>query len=97
MSKGKKGNTWHFGIEMHIATDDCIGIGIGTNIVYGPADEYDIVQARDQISEEAEDVYSSDVGYICIEMREEFETDDNNPQRQYWIRKRPGETQDVFI
>ena len=26
MASGKKGNTWHFGMKMHVATDECIGI-----------------------------------------------------------------------
>ncbi len=39
MSSGKKGNTWHFGMKMHVATDDIIGIV--TNAVYGPANEHD--------------------------------------------------------
>lgn len=87
MASGKKGNTWHFGMKMHIATDECIGLA--TNAVYGPANEHDIVRARDLISEETEDVYG-DAGYLGIDKREEFKADDSNPNRQYWINQRPG-------
>lgn len=40
IASDKKGNAWHFGMKMHIATDDCIGIA--TNVVYGSANERDI-------------------------------------------------------
>ena len=87
MASGKKGNTWHFGMKMHVATDECIGIA--TDAVYGPANEHDIVRARDLISEETENVYG-DAGYLGIDKREEFKADDSNPNRQYWINQRPG-------
>lgn len=87
MASGKKGNTWHFGMKMHIATDDCVGIV--TNAVYGPANEHDIVRARELISPDTEDVYG-DAGYLGLEKREEFEADDKNPKRRYWINQRPG-------
>ena len=72
---------------MLIATDECIGIA--TNAVYGPANEHDIVRARDLISEETEDVYGA-AGYLGIDKREEFKADDSNPKRQYWINQRQG-------
>lgn len=45
MASGKKGNTWHFGMKMHVATDTVVGIA--TDVVYGPANEHDISRARD--------------------------------------------------
>lgn len=60
MSISKKGNNWHFGMKMHSATND------STNAVYGPANEYDIVRARNLISEETKDVYG-DTGYLGVD------------------------------
>lgn len=45
---GKKGNTWHFGMKMHVATDTIVGIA--TDVVYGPDNEHDISRARELIS-----------------------------------------------
>ena len=28
MTSGKKGNTWHFGMKMHVATDELLGIAM---------------------------------------------------------------------
>lgn len=49
MASGKKGSTWHFGMKMHVAVDEVIGIT--TDVVYGPANEHDITRAREVIPE----------------------------------------------
>ena len=87
MSSGKKGNTWHFGMKMHVATDDIIGIV--TNAVYGPANEHDISRARELIPSETEQVYG-DAGYVGMGKREEFQTDKEAEKRSYRINLRPG-------
>ena len=87
MSSGKKGNTRHFGMKMHVATDDLIGIV--TNAVYGPANEHDIRRARELIPSETEQVYG-DAGYVGMEKREEFQTDREAEKRSYRINLRPG-------
>lgn len=61
MASGKKGNTWHFGMKMHVATDTIVGIA--TDVVYGPANEHDISRARELISSDTEEVYG-DAGYL---------------------------------
>ena len=63
MTSGKKGNVWHFGMKIHIATDTVVGIAM--NAVYGPANEHDIVRARELIPQETEAVYG-DAG--CLGM-----------------------------
>ena len=82
MASGKKGNNWHFGMKMPIATDECIGIA--TNAVYGSANEHDIVWGNRGC------LCYGDAGYLGIDKREVFKADDSNPNRQYWINQRPG-------
>ena len=55
MTSGKKGNTWHFGMKMHVATDEIIGIAM--DVVYGPANEHDITRAREVIADDTRVVY----------------------------------------
>lgn len=87
MASGKKGNTWHFGMKMHVATDSVVGVV--TDAVYGPANEHDIVRAREVIPPETKDVYG-DAGYLGIQAREEFQTGCESPERDYMINLRPG-------
>ena len=86
MSSGKKGHTWHFGMKMHVAADDIIGIV--TNAVYGPANEHGISRARELIPSETEQVYG-DAGYVGMGKREEFQTDKEAEKRSYRINLRP--------
>ena len=83
MSSDIKRNTRHFGMKMHVATDDLIGIV--TNAVYGPANEHDI----SQVPSETEQVYG-DAGYVGMEKREKFQTDKEAEQREYRINLHPG-------
>lgn len=87
MSSGKKRNTWHFGMKMHVATGDLIGIV--TNVVYGPVNEHDGSRARELISSETEQVYG-DAGYVGMETRQEFQTDKDAEKRKYRINLRLG-------
>ena len=70
MPSGKKGNTWHFGMKMHVATDEIIGIAM--DVVYGPANEHDITRAREVIADDTRVVYG-DAGYVGITQRDEFQ------------------------
>ena len=87
MASGKKGNVWHFGMKMHIGTDTVVGIAM--NAVYGPANEHDIVRAREVIPPETEAVYG-DAGYLGMEKREEFQTGNESENRDCRINVRPG-------
>ena len=87
MASGKNGNTWHFGMKMHVATDSLIGIV--TNAVYGPTNEHDISRARELTPSETEQVYG-DAGYVGMGKREEFQTDKEAEKRSYRINLRPG-------
>lgn len=87
MASGKKGNTWHFGMKMHVATDTAVGIA--TDAVYGPANEHDISRARELIPSDTEEVYG-DAGCLGLNKREEFQESQDSPKRRYNINVRPG-------
>lgn len=95
MASGKKGNTWHFGMKMHVAADTIVGIA--TDVVYGPAKELDISRARELklISSDTEDVYG-DAGYLGLNKRDEFNSaaTQKSPKRHYYINVRPGKVKD---
>lgn len=93
MASGKKGNTWHFGMKMHVATDTIVGIA--TDVVYGPANEHDISRARELISSDTEEVYG-DAGYLGLNKRDEFNSaaTRESPKRHYYINVRPGKIKD---
>lgn len=70
MASGKKGETWHFGMKMHVATDAIVGIA--TNVVYDPANEHDITRAREVILDDTTIVYG-DAGYLGMAKRDELQ------------------------
>lgn len=84
MASGKKAETWHFGMKMHAATDDIIGIV--AEAAYGPANEHDITRARELLPDDTSVVYG-DAGYVGMKKREEFE---DLPKAEYRIGIRPG-------
>lgn len=84
MASGKKGETWHFGMKMHVATDEVVGIA--TNVVYGPANEHDITRAREVIPDDTTIVYG-DAGYLGMAKRDEFQ---DLEQLEYMVACRPG-------
>ena len=84
MASGKKAETWHFGMKMHVATDHVVGIV--TDVAYSPANDHDVIHAREIIPDDATEVYG-DSGYRGMGKREEFE-DLNGAS--YRIACRPG-------
>lgn len=84
MASGKKGSTWPFGMKMHVAVDEVIGIA--TDVVYGPANEHDITRAREVIPDDTRIVYG-DAGYVGITQRDEFQ---DLSRADYMIARRPG-------
>ena len=84
MTSGKKGSTWHFGMKMHVATDEIIGIAM--DVVYGPANEHDITRAREVIADDTRVVYG-DAGYVGITQRDEFQ---DLSRADYMIARQPG-------
>ena len=85
MASGKKGNVWHFGMKMHIATDDIVGVV--TNVAFGPANEHDITRASELLEDDIETV-RGDAGYLGLRKREDAQG--GKPNRTYEISVRPG-------
>ncbi len=77
MHQTKKGNEWHFGMKMHIGTDDALGLvhsvtGTAANI-------HDITEAERLLHGEQERV-RGDSGYRGIDKRPEHRDRDTNWQ-----------------
>jgi len=83
MHQTKKGNEWHFGMKMHIGTDD--SIGFIHSVEATSANVHDITVA-DKLLHGEEDRVWGDAGYLGIEKRQEHEDRDVN----WFIAKRPG-------
>ncbi len=91
MHQAKKGNQWHFGMKMHIGTDDTLGLihSIDTTA----ANEHDITATGQLLHGEEKRVWG-DSGYTGAEKREELKSKDvewhiaEKPSR---LRHRPGQ------
>ena len=83
MHQTKKGNAWHFGMKMHIAVDD--SLGLVHSITTTPANTHDITQVDKLLHGEEEHVWG-DAGYRGIEQREEHKDRSVN----WLIAMRPG-------
>lgn len=83
MHQTKKGNEWHFGMKMHIGTDE--SIGLIHSVETTPANVHDISVANKLLHGEESRVWG-DAGYLGIENREEHEHRDVD----WFIAKRPG-------
>ena len=83
MHQVKKGNEWHFGMKMHIGTDDAIGCI--HSITSTAANEHEITCA-DKLLHGKEKCVWGDAGYIGVDKREE------HAQRkvEWQIARRPG-------
>lgn len=68
MRSGKKGNTWHFGMKLHIGTTDDSGL-VHSHAVTG-ANEHDIT-ATDKVLHGKEEKVYGDAGYVGVEKRDE--------------------------
>jgi IS5 family transposase len=83
MHQTKKGNEWRFGMKMHIAVDDAIGLI--HSIETTSANEHDITQV-DKLLHGKEKRVWGDAGYTGIEKREEHEKRKVN----WFVAMRPG-------
>lgn len=70
MHQTKKGNTWHFGMKLHIGVDDTLGLIHSLETT--PANAADIRMA-DKLLHGEEEVVWGDAGYQGIEKREEHQ------------------------
>jgi DDE family transposase len=73
MRQTRKGNIWHFGMKMHIGTDDAVGLI--RSIETTPANLHDIVVA-DQLLHGEEQRAWGDAGYLGVDKREEHADSD---------------------
>jgi IS5 family transposase len=84
MHQAKKGNQWHFGMKMHIGTDDAFGLI--HSVATTAANVHDITQADQLLHGEEERVWG-DAGYRGIDKREEHRS-----RKVDWnIAMRPGQ------
>ena len=83
MHQVKKGNEWHFGMKMHVAVDESLGLIHGLTTT--PANVHDITQV-DQLLHGKEERVWGDAGYQGIEKRPEHESRDVD----WFIAMRPG-------
>jgi IS5 family transposase len=84
MHQAKKGNQWHFGMKMHIGTDDAFGLI--HSVATTAANVHDITQA-DQLLHGDEERVWGDAGYRGIDKREEHRS-----RKVDWnIAMRPGQ------
>jgi len=83
MHQTKKGNEWHFGMKMHIGTDDTLGMvhSIDTTA----ANTHDIVPADKLLHGEERRIFA-DAGYQGISKREEH----SSREVEWHIAMRPG-------
>jgi IS5 family transposase len=84
MHQAKKGKQWHFGMKMHIGTDDAFGLI--HSLATTAANVHDITQADQLLHGEEERVWG-DAGYRGIDKREEHRS-----RKVDWnIAMRPGQ------
>lgn len=83
MHQVKKGNEWYFGMKMHVAVDESLGLIHGLTTT--PANVHDITQVDQLLHGEEERVWG-DAGYQGIEKRPEHE----NRDVDWLIAMRPG-------
>ena len=83
MKQTKKGNEWHFGMNMHIGVDDATGCIHSVDTT--SANKHDITSADKLLHGEQDRVWA-DAGYVGIEKREEHRERDV----EWFIAKRPG-------
>ncbi|WP_287962441.1 IS5 family transposase [Alcanivorax sp.] len=84
MHQTKKGNQWHFGMKMHIAVDDTLGLihSIDTTA----ANVHDIVPSGNLLHGDEQRVFG-DAGYLGIQKRDDHK---HRKHVAWYIAKRPG-------
>jgi IS5 family transposase len=83
MHQTRKGNEWHFGMKMHIGTDD--SLGLVHSVASTPANAHDITAAGLLLHGEEKRCWG-DAGYLGIEKREEHQ----GRKIDWHIALRPG-------
>ena len=83
MHQVKKGNEWHFGMKLHVAVDDALGLI--HSLTTTPANTHDITQVAKLLHGDEERVWG-DAGYLGIEKRPEHE----GREVDWLIGMRPG-------
>lgn len=83
MHQTKKGQQWHFGMKLHIGTDDVLGLV--HSFTTTSANEHDITQA-DQLLHGEENRVWADAGYTGIEKRPEH----SDRKVDWFVVMRPG-------
>ena len=83
MHQVKKGKQWHFGMKLHVAVDE--SLGLIHSLITTPANVHDITQA-DQLLHGKEERVWGDAGYQGIEKRPEHKDRDVD----WLIAMRPG-------
>lgn len=83
MHQTKKGNSWHFGLKMHIGTDDAVGLIHSVETT--SANVHDIVMADKLLHGKEKSVWG-DAGYVGIDKRDEHADKTVN----WFIACRPG-------
>lgn len=83
MYQTKKGNAWHFGMKLHVAVDDALGLI--HSLTTTPANEHDITQVAKLLHGKEERVWG-DAGYLGVEKRPEHE----ERNVDWFIAMRPG-------
>lgn len=86
MSSGKKANTWHFGMKVHIAV--CTKSGIVYSAKGGPANEHDITRLHDVLADDELKVFL-DSGNTGCEKRPEI-LDMNLKQVEWYVAAKPN-------
>lgn len=83
MHQCKKGNQWHFGMKMHIGTDDALGLI--HSVTTTAANVHDIAVA-DQLLHGSEETVWGDAGYLGVDKRAEHQ----GRSVDWQIAMRPG-------
>lgn len=90
MASGKKGNTWHFGMKVHIGVDKTTGIV--HSLTTTPANVHDICET-DKLRRESDNEVIGDSGYLGMEKRDTADPEHVTYQaaKRYSQRKKMSE------
>ena len=87
MASGRKAQTWHFGMKLHVAA--AVGAGIIRVCVAGPANEHDITRLGDVLTGKETKGVFVDSGYTGCFKREEVAQFNLDPQK-WFIAAKPS-------
>ena len=87
MASGRKAQTWHFGMKLHVAA--AVGAGIIRACVAGPANEHDITRLGDVLTGKETKGVFVDSGYTGCFKREDVAQFNLDPQK-WFIAAKPS-------